>query len=146
MRKKEIWYPLGRPAIQQTDNDINEVELLKDFVVIDDEGTEWIAKEGLISDGESSPEMFEWLAGDPFAAVSLPGVIIHDYYCKTKEKPQQDTHKILYKLWCHEIKHNKEFGWVLALPWNNKAWHYSRAWVKWRLVVRYQRIKNPDWQ
>lgn len=132
--------------IQQTSENLNEFELLQDFTAVDEDGTYWTAKEGLISDGESSPEAFEWLTGDPFSAVTLPGVVIHDYYCKTKERSQKETHGILYKLWCHEIKNNPEYGWVFRWPWNNKAWHYIRAWVKWRAVVRYQRVKNADWQ
>ena len=143
---RDIKYPNGRPAIQQSPNDVNKVILLKHFVVIDSNGVNWVVPEGEESDGESSPEIFEPLAGDPFSAVVIPAVICHDYYTKTKERSQEQTHRIYYDLLKHEIKNNKEFKWFWALPWNNKLWQLSKAFIKWKLVIEYNRKMHPNWK
>lgn len=141
----KVTYPNGRPAIQQSTEDINKAVTTKPFVVIDSNGLEWVVLEGFEFDGESSPEIFEPLAGDPFSAVVLPAVVCHDYYTYTKERSQQQTHGIYYELLKHEINTNKEYGWVWALPWNNKLWQLSKAFIKWNLVVAYNRKMHPDW-
>ena len=141
----EITYPNGRPAIQQSTKDINKAVLTKPFIVIDSKGLEWAVPSGFESDGESSPEVFEPLAGDPFSAIVLPAVICHDYYTHTKERPQKQTHRIYYDLLKCEIKNNKEFGWVWSLPWNNKIWQFSKAFIKWKLIIAYNRKMHPSW-
>lgn len=125
--------------------DATHIQMTEPFVVKDGNGREWDVPKGFVSDGESSPPILEPISGDPFNGTGLIACVVHDKYCKTRERLQKDTHKIFYDLLKHEIKTNDEFGWILCLPWDNKAWQYSKAFIKWQLVTSYNKTMYPKW-
>jgi len=104
---------------------------LAPFGVLDDQGNTWFVPEGTITDGKSLPPGFKYLptVGDPFAGDTEEAAIIHDHYCRTKERSQKDTHKIFREL----CEHEGVWGplawqmWLAVRIWNranpkNKGW------------------------
>jgi len=80
------------------DGEKRKQRLLEDVTFTDSKGVEWTAKTGDIIDGSSIPR-FLWGWKSPFIGKHRRASVIHDVYCKSKERPHEATHKV-YKEMC----------------------------------------------
>lgn len=74
-----------------------EMRLLEDVSFIDNKGVVWTAHKGDLIDGASIPRAFWAMFGSPFVGLYRRPSVIHDVYCKSKEKPFADTHQMFYE-------------------------------------------------
>ncbi|GHE87508.1 DUF1353 domain-containing protein [Thalassotalea profundi] len=75
-----------------------KVELLNDFAFIDKKGFEWFAPKGSIIDGSSIPFWLWTITGcSPFVGYHRLASIPHDVYCKTREVPHKNVHKMYFE-------------------------------------------------
>jgi Protein of unknown function (DUF1353) len=67
-----------------------------DFRFVDPNGNQWKAPAGIRVDGASIPQAFWSVIGGPFEGAYLNASVIHDHYCRTKERTAHDTHRNFY--------------------------------------------------
>lgn len=67
-----------------------------DFRFRDPNGVMWTTPSGTEVDGASIPQALWSLIGGPFEGAYINASVIHDYFCKTKEKTAHDTHRNFY--------------------------------------------------
>ena len=75
--------------------DGRNVILEKPFAYVDTVGNKWDVPVGTETDGASVPSVF-WALYPPFTGPYRSAAVIHDYYCATKTRSWQDTHKVFY--------------------------------------------------
>lgn len=71
-------------------------KLENDFRFDDPNGLRWIAPAGAAVDGASIPQFFWSFIGGPFEGPYINASVIHDQYCRTKERTAHDTHRNFY--------------------------------------------------
>lgn len=67
-----------------------------DFRFKDPNGLLWSAPAGSEVDGASIPQFFWSIIGGPFEGPYISASVIHDHYCRTKERTAHDTHRNFY--------------------------------------------------
>jgi hypothetical protein len=70
-----------------------EFKIEHDFRFEDPNGLLWLTPEGTSVDGASIPQSFWSIIGGPFEGPYINASVIHDYYCRTKERTAHDTHR-----------------------------------------------------
>jgi len=73
-----------------------QFKLESDFRFKDPNGLLWIAPSGVEVDGASIPQPFWSLIGGPFEGAYINASVIHDHYCRTKQRTAHDTHRNFY--------------------------------------------------
>ncbi|WP_339073899.1 DUF1353 domain-containing protein [Teredinibacter turnerae] len=73
-----------------------EFKMEHDFRFEDPNGLLWLTPGGTSVDGASIPQFFWSLIGGPFEGPYINASVIHDYYCRTKERTAHDTHRNFY--------------------------------------------------
>jgi hypothetical protein len=76
-------------------DDGRKVTLMEPYSFIDPGGQEWNVPDGYKTDGASVPSAL-WALYPPFTGNYRSAAVIHDYYCDSKERSWQDTHKVFY--------------------------------------------------
>lgn len=71
-------------------------KLETDFRFKDPNGLLWTTPTGTEVDGASIPQFFWSLIGGPFEGPYINASVIHDHYCRTKERTAHDTHRNFY--------------------------------------------------
>ena len=71
-------------------------ELGSDFRFKDPNGLLWMTPTGTKVDGASIPQVFWSLIGGPFEGAYINASVIHDHYCRTRERTAHDTHRNFY--------------------------------------------------
>jgi hypothetical protein len=74
----------------------HKMKLLNDYRFQDPKGEIWLAKKGSIVDGASIPWIFWTIIGGPLDGPYRNASVIHDYYCVTRTKDWQETHRVFY--------------------------------------------------
>ena len=69
-------------------------KLLDAFIFDDPNKKQWIAPQGLITDGASIPRVLWSVAGSPWTGLYRDAAVIHDAYCDTHTEPWQAVHKV----------------------------------------------------
>jgi hypothetical protein len=87
---------LDDPPKVSLDRDGRKLTLLSDYRFSDPEARIWLAKEGTKVDGASIPQWLWSIVGGPLEGTYRNSSIIHDYYCDTKERSWQETHRVFY--------------------------------------------------
>ena len=112
-------------------------KLDSDFRFKDPNGLLWSTPAGSEVDGASIPQFFWSFIGGPFEGPYISASVIHDHYCKTKERTAHDTHRNFY------------YGMRAAqVPdWKAKLMHwavetYGPSWKLERRVVIQQRCSS----
>ena len=72
-----------------------KVTLKEPYGFVDPAGLEWDVPDGYKTDGASVPAAL-WAFYPPFTGNYRSAAVIHDYYCDTKSRGWQDTHKVFY--------------------------------------------------
>jgi len=72
-----------------------KVTLKEPYSFVDPAGLEWDVPDGYKTDGASVPAAL-WAFYPPFTGNYRSAAVIHDYYCDTKSRGWQDTHKVFY--------------------------------------------------
>jgi hypothetical protein len=67
-----------------------------DFRFEDPNGLLWLTPSGTSVDGASIPQFFWSIIGGPFEGQYINASVIHDHYCRTKERTAHDTHRNFY--------------------------------------------------
>lgn len=75
--------------------DGRKVTLIEPFGYVDPAGLAWNVPGGYKTDGASVPAIL-WALYPPFTGSYRSAAVIHDYYCETKERSWEDTHKAFY--------------------------------------------------
>ena len=70
--------------------------LEQDFRFRDPNGLLWAAPAGAEVDGASIPQAFWSLIGGPFDGAYINASVIHDHYCRIKQRTAHDTHRNFY--------------------------------------------------
>lgn len=73
-----------------------QFKLTSDFRFKDPNGLLWITPSGVDVDGASIPQALWSLIGGPFEGAYINASVIHDHYCRTKERTAHDTHRNFY--------------------------------------------------
>jgi len=76
-------------------DDGRKVTLMEPYSYVDPAGEAWNVPDGYKTDGASVPSAL-WALYPPFTGNYRSAAVIHDYYCDTKERSWQDTHKVFY--------------------------------------------------
>ena len=76
-------------------DDGRKVTLIEPFAFVDPGGEEWSVPAGAKTDGASVPSAL-WALYPPFTGSYRSAAAIHDYYCDTRMRTWQDTHKVFY--------------------------------------------------
>jgi|APLak6261677638_1056118.scaffolds.fasta_scaffold01392_2 hypothetical protein len=71
-------------------------KLESEFRFKDPNGLLWLTPGGTSVDGASIPQALWSFIGGPFEGPYIGASVIHDYYCKTKERTAHDTHRNFY--------------------------------------------------
>ncbi|RSZ55890.1 DUF1353 domain-containing protein [Massilia atriviolacea] len=71
-------------------------ELVNDFRFEDPNGLMWTAPAKIKVDGASIPQSLWGVVGGPFEGEYINASVIHDHYCRTKERTAHDTHRNFY--------------------------------------------------
>jgi hypothetical protein len=72
-----------------------KVTLMEPYSFVDPFGQEWDVTSGYKTDGASVPTAL-WAIYPPFTGNYRSAAVIHDYYCDSKARTWQDTHKVFY--------------------------------------------------
>ncbi len=67
-----------------------------DFRFEDPDGLRWLTPAGTEVDGASIPQFFWTFIGGPFEGRYINASVIHDHYCRTRERDARDTHRNFY--------------------------------------------------
>lgn len=70
------------------------IQLIGDFAYTDSKGLEWKVPAGEISDGASIPWPLWTLVGGPYSGPYRQAAVVHDYYCRIRDRPWRDVHKM----------------------------------------------------
>jgi hypothetical protein len=73
-----------------------KMTLLNDYRFKDPAGEIWLATKGSTVDGASIPRVFWTLIGGPLDGPYRNASVIHDYFCVTRTKTCEYTHKVFY--------------------------------------------------
>jgi hypothetical protein len=71
-------------------------KLATEFRFRDPNGLLWTTPAGTEIDGASIPQLFWSLIGGPFEGAYINASVIHDHYCRTRERTAHDTHRNFY--------------------------------------------------
>jgi hypothetical protein len=75
--------------------DGRKVTLIEPFGYVDPAGLEWNVPGGYKTDGASVPTIL-WALYPPFTGNYRSAAVIHDYYCETKQRSWEETHRVFY--------------------------------------------------
>lgn len=75
--------------------DGRNLKLVQSFIYVDPEGQRWEVPAGMETDGASVPAAF-WVAFPPFTGKYRQAAVVHDQYCRTRERSWRATHKVFY--------------------------------------------------
>jgi hypothetical protein len=81
--------------VAEFEGDGRKVTLIEPYSFVDPTGEEWPVPAGAKTDGASVPSAF-WALYPPFTGSYRSAAVVHDYYCDTKKRTWQDTHKVFY--------------------------------------------------
>jgi Protein of unknown function (DUF1353) len=81
--------------VAEFEGDGRKVKLIEPYAFVDPKGEEWDVPEGYKTDGASVPAAL-WALYPPFTGNYRQAAVIHDYYCDSKTRSWQDTHKVFY--------------------------------------------------
>ena len=73
-----------------------QFKIEKKFRFEDPNGLLWSTPRGTKVDGASIPQFFWSIIGGPFEGAYINASVIHDHYCRTKERTAHDTHRNFY--------------------------------------------------
>jgi hypothetical protein len=83
-------------------SDGRSMRLTENVSFIDSKGVEWFACAGDIVDGASIP-WFLWRAiGSPFVGKYRKASVIHDVYCKNKQRNSKRVHTLFHEIMIHD--------------------------------------------
>ncbi|MGH6707978.1 MAG: DUF1353 domain-containing protein [Bradyrhizobium sp.] len=88
------WFPDELKVRLESDG--RRMVLLNDYRFIDPGDETWTAKTGSTVDGASIPQPFWSFIGGPLDGAFRNASVIHDYFCITRTKTWQETHKAFY--------------------------------------------------
>lgn len=92
--ESEFGHFVGKFVAEFSD-DGRKVTLTEPYGYIDPYGEEWQVPDGYKTDGASVPAAL-WALYPPFTGSYRSAAVIHDYYCETKVRSWQDTHRVFY--------------------------------------------------
>jgi hypothetical protein len=84
-----------RPQLEWLD-DGRLMQLLRDFVYVDQTTTRWTAPQGAKTDGASIPPILWSFVGGPFEGQYRNAAIVHDTECDAKTHEWQAVHRMFY--------------------------------------------------
>ncbi len=100
----------------------------QDFRFEDPNGLLWLTPSGTHVDGASIPQFFWSIIGGPFEGPYINASVIHDHYCRTKERTAHDTHRNFY----YGMMSSKVPEWKADLM----HWAVSTFGPSWKLEIR----------
>jgi len=113
-------------------------KLESDFRFKDPNGLLWTTPTGTEVDGASIPQSFWTFIGGPFEGSYINASVIHDYYCRTKERTAHDTHRSFY----YGMRASQVPEWKAKLMhWAVST--YGPSWKLERRVVMRQSCTSP---
>jgi hypothetical protein len=85
----------NKPVIVAFDEDLpkGHVRTKSDLTYVDDDGVEWHAPAGTVTDGGSIPRIFWVFIGQPLSPEYIEPATLHDFHCKERIRPSKAVHK-----------------------------------------------------
>ena len=74
-----------------------KVCLSRILIFTDPQCRKWIVPKGTIVNGASIPRFLWHIIGGPFSGRYRRASVVHDHYCKTKERSSKETHFMFYQ-------------------------------------------------
>jgi hypothetical protein len=74
-----------------------DIKLIQPFGYIDPRGVHWDAPAGYVTNGASIPPSLWAVVGGPFDGPYRDAAVLHDYYCDSKLRSSDDTHRMYYE-------------------------------------------------
>lgn len=84
----------GRFLVEPLD-DGRLFKLVEEILYFDSDGRQWPVPAGMNTDGASVPRA-AWVVFPPFVGKYRIAAVVHDYYCQTRSRPWEDTHRVFY--------------------------------------------------
>jgi uncharacterized protein DUF1353 len=81
----------GPDPYYQGEDAVSCMQVTADFGFIDKYGVTWMAHKGDLTDGANLPEWSEWLIGGSFDSPYLAAAVLHDVWCRNKQRSWRDT-------------------------------------------------------
>lgn len=103
--------------------DGRSVRLVDDLAFYDSADLCWPVPAGTICDGASIPRIFWSIVGGPFEGSYRDASIIHDWYCDTRSRTWQSTHRMFFEACLAAgVDHAKAKTLYLAVYWRGPRW------------------------
>lgn len=124
------------------------MELLEDFSFIDKRSVKWTAHRLDIVDGASIPWFMQWI-GTPYNRTYLGPAVLHDVYCRDKQRGWWDTHRMFYEaMLLNQVPKWKAYTmWTAVLTFGPK-WKYTRKDAQFVEVQKEasfpDKMRSPD--
>ena len=109
-------------------------KLETDFRYKDPNGLLWSTPAGAEVDGASIPQLFWSFIGGPFEGQYINASVIHDHYCRVKERTAHDTHRNFY----YGMRASQVPEWKAQLM----HWVVSTFGPSWKLERRIVMLQN----
>jgi Protein of unknown function (DUF1353) len=74
-----------------------DIKLVQPFGYVDRRGVHWDAPAGYVTNGASIPPSLWAIVGGPFDGPYRDAAVLHDYYCESKTRSSDDTHRMYYE-------------------------------------------------
>ena len=117
--------------------DGRNVVLEQPLTFVDPTGRQWSAPTGTETDGASVPKLF-WTMYPPFTGAYRAAAVIHDQYCRTRERSWQDTHKVFYyAMRAANVDENTAKVLFGAVYWFGPRWGPSVARARGRRAAQH---------
>lgn len=138
-------HPFGyfpeRPQLEWLD-DGRLMQLLRDFIYIDQANTTWTAPKGAKTDGASIPPIFWLFVGGPFEGQYRNAAIVHDTECDSKTHEWWLVHKMFYN-----ASRAGGVGWIKARLMYTAVYMFGPRWTvpKPRPVISVEPAQAKDY-
>jgi Protein of unknown function (DUF1353) len=74
-----------------------DIKLTAPFGYIDPRGVHWDVPIGYVTNGASIPPSLWAVVGGPFDGPYRDAAVLHDFYCESKTRSSDDTHRMYYE-------------------------------------------------
>lgn len=88
----------GPVRVEWPENHSRVMVVLNDVHFMDSKGVVWTAPAGAVVDGASIPRIVWSIIGSPFIGRYRRASVIHDVYCKTKDRSAQEVHDVFREM------------------------------------------------
>jgi Protein of unknown function (DUF1353) len=134
---------VGMPRVEFLPNG-REVRLIEGYAFSDAQELLWSVPAQAVVDGASIPSIFWSVIGGPFEGKYRDASIIHDWFCDTRLREWQATHRVFYEaMLVSEVPRRTAKVMYLAVRWGGPRWE-TRVSKNMEVLVEYLHYQYRD--